>query len=95
MALTVEVVSSDRVRWEGEASAVSIPTVEGDVGILTDHQPLLAVLRPGKVRITRLRGGDKVEIGVEGGFLSVDQNHVTVVIDPTTEDSAERGAGTE
>lgn len=83
MALNVEVVAPDRVRWEGEASALAAPTVEGDVGILTGHQPLLGVLRHGTVRITTT-GGEKIELEVDGGFLSVDADQITVVIDSST-----------
>src|SRR5690625_2410606 len=49
--LTGEVVSADRVWWEGEARSVSAPALEGDLGILVGHQPILAVLRTGKIRI--------------------------------------------
>ncbi len=85
MPLTVEVVAADRVLWEGEATAVAIPTVEGDMGILVGHQPVLGLLRRGVVRITT-ESNEKVEHHVDGGFLSVDQNQVTVVVDPSTEE---------
>ncbi|HLS26702.1 MAG TPA: F0F1 ATP synthase subunit epsilon [Beutenbergiaceae bacterium] len=83
MPLTVEVVSADRVWWEGEARSVSAPALDGDLGILVGHQPILAVLRTGKIRI-EADGADNVEMEVTGGFLSVDQNQVTVVVDPST-----------
>ena len=86
--LDVDVVAADRTIWSGEARMVSAPSAEGDVGILPGHTPLLAVLRPGVVRITPV-SGEIVRADVEAGFLSVDGDRVTVVTD-----SAVRGAGT-
>ena len=45
--LEVEVVSADRVVWSGDAINVIARTVEGDIGILPGHEPLLALLVPG------------------------------------------------
>ena len=82
MPLTVEVVSTDRIWWEGEAQSVRAPAADGDMGILAGHQPVLAVLRPGSVWIT-IESGERVEMPLTGGFLSVDGDSVTVVVDPT------------
>lgn len=86
MPLNVEVVSANRVWWEGEARSVAVPAVDGDMGILVGHQPVLAVLRTGMIRVIT-PNGENVEMDVDGGFLSVDQDQVTVVVDPTTETS--------
>ena len=85
MPLTVEVVSAERLLWEGQARSVSVPASDGDLGILTGHQPVLAVLRTGKIRIDAIEDQD-MEMQVDGGCLSVDQDQVTVVIDPSTAD---------
>ena len=85
MPLTVEVVSAERLLWEGEARSVAVPAADGDLGILTGHQPVLAVLRTGTIRI-EATDQQNVEMAVDGGFLSVDQDQVTVVIDPSTAD---------
>ena len=78
--LDVDVVAADRTIWSGEASMVSAPSAEGEVGILPGHTPLLAVLRRGEVRVTPL-SGETVRTAVEAGFLSVDADRVTVVTD--------------
>ena len=49
--LQVELVSPEKKVWSGEAVSVSARTLEGDLGILTDHAPLLGVLVDGKVII--------------------------------------------
>ncbi len=77
--LDVDVVAADRRVWSGEASMVSAPAFEGDIGILPGHTPLLAVLREGTVRITAVDGTVRA-VRVDSGFLSVDVNTVTVVV---------------
>jgi F-type H+-transporting ATPase subunit epsilon len=78
MALNVSVVSADREVWAGEAAQVVAKTVEGEIGILSGHEPLLALLAQGEVRVTTA-GGEKVAVDAEGGFLSVDHDTVTIV----------------
>ncbi|WP_053351964.1 MULTISPECIES: F0F1 ATP synthase subunit epsilon [Leucobacter] len=78
MALNVSVVSAERQVWAGEASQVIAKTVEGEIGILTGHEPLLALLAQGEVRVTTA-GGEKVSVEAEGGFLSVDHDTITIV----------------
>ncbi|MFA5607575.1 MAG: F0F1 ATP synthase subunit epsilon [Leucobacter sp.] len=78
MALNVSVVSADREVWTGVASQVVAKTVEGEIGILGGHEPLLALLAQGEVRLTTA-SGEKVTVDAEGGFLSVDHDTVTIV----------------
>ena len=76
--LTVEVVSPDKRVWSGEATMVSARTVEGDIGILPDHSPVLGVLVDGKVAI-KAADGSAQEFTVNGGFLSVSKNRVSIL----------------
>ncbi len=84
MALNVEVVATDHTVWSGEASAISAPAADGSIGIRPGHQPILAVLRPGKVDINPV-SGETVELDISGGFVSVDHDTVTIVIDASVE----------
>lgn len=88
MPLNVEMVSADRTVWSGEALSVAAPAADGDLGVLPGHQPVLAVLRSGMVRVRAADGGDTVELEVSGGFLSVDHDDITIVVDPTTTEAA-------
>ncbi|MBW8871552.1 MAG: F0F1 ATP synthase subunit epsilon [Leifsonia sp.] len=76
--LTVSVVAADHEVWSGEASMVVARTVEGEIGILPGHEPLLAILAEGEVRVT-LNGGESIRANADDGFLSVENNTVTVV----------------
>jgi F-type H+-transporting ATPase subunit epsilon len=78
--LSVDLVSRDRKVWSGAASQVSAPSVDGQIGILANHTPLLAVLRPGTIKV-ETTSGPALEARVTGGFVSVDNNLVTLVVD--------------
>ncbi len=77
MALTVELVAADRKVWSGDATRVVARTTDGEIGILPGHAPLLGVLVEGEVRIAG--EGEQVTAHVDGGFLSVDHDRVTIV----------------
>lgn len=78
--LEVDLVAADRKVWSGAAKQVSAPAADGEIGILAGHTPLLSVLRGGTVRVTAVDGND-VTVGISGGFLSVDSDAVTIVVD--------------
>ncbi|MBW3084572.1 ATP synthase epsilon chain [Austwickia sp. TVS 96-490-7B] len=80
--LHVELVAADRKVWEGEASSVSARGIEGDLGVLPGHAPLLTVLADGEVRIHGADGPHQVHI--DSGFLSVDDNIVRIVAETVT-----------
>jgi F-type H+-transporting ATPase subunit epsilon len=75
----VELVSVERALWSGDATAVFARTVEGELGILPGHAPLLGALEPGWiVRIKRV-DEDELRVAVHGGFLSVRKDGVSVL----------------
>ena len=76
--LNVSVVSADQEVWSGEATMVVARTVEGEIGILPGHEPMLAILAGGEVRVT-LPSGEKITAKADEGFLSVQSNSVQVV----------------
>ncbi|MHB1171334.1 MAG: F0F1 ATP synthase subunit epsilon [Lacisediminihabitans sp.] len=76
--LRVSVVSADHEVWTGTASMVVARTTEGEIGILPGHEPLLAILSTGEVRVT-VAGGGSVRASADDGFLSVEHDTVTIV----------------
>ena len=76
--LTVSVVSADAELWTGEARQVVARTLIGQIGLLAGHEPVLGVLDEGEVRITTL-DGDVIRVNAQDGFLSMQNNVVTVV----------------
>ena len=77
-SLKVSVVGADQEVWSGTASMVVARTIEGEIGILPGHEPMLAILAEGEVRVTA-ENGTKITARAADGFLSVDNNIVTVV----------------
>jgi F-type H+-transporting ATPase subunit epsilon len=80
-ALTVDIVGPDRVLWSGTAERVIAPTVEGEIGLLANHEPVLSVLRAGTVRVVGGAAGDTT-LEISGGFVSFDHNVITIVAEP-------------
>jgi F-type H+-transporting ATPase subunit epsilon len=76
--LQVEMVAADRVVWSGEATMVSARTADGDIGILSDHAPILSIMLPYPVEITDV-SGEKILAAVDRGFLSVTRNRVSIL----------------
>ena len=69
MSVQVRIVTPEREVWEGEASMVVARGIEGEVGILGGHAPMLIRLGVGPLRVLRDEGG--IEAVVDGGFLHV------------------------
>ncbi|GAB3599905.1 F0F1 ATP synthase subunit epsilon [Microbacterium sp. NPDC055903] len=78
MALNVSLVSADAEVWSGDATLVVAKTVEGEIGIMSGHEPVLAILAQGEVRITR-EDGSKVLANAQDGFLSMEGDTLTIV----------------
>lgn len=74
----LEVVAADRTVWSGEATMVVARTLEGELGILANHSPLMGVLAAGSVEIRPADGNSLVAV-VDGGFLSVAHNRVSIL----------------
>ena len=80
MPLKLEIVTAERqVMSEDNIDMVVAPSVDGEVGILPNHAPLLTVLEIGELRVKR--GADEQSIVVSGGFLEVLNDKVTVLAD--------------
>ncbi|ASK64809.1 hypothetical protein CFK39_01975 [Brachybacterium avium] len=79
-ALEVTFVAADRTVWTGQAAQVVVPAIDGSMGILPQMQPTLAILGTGVVRIID-QDGHVDALDVEGGFVSVDADVVTIGVD--------------
>ena len=96
MTLRVQVVSAEKEVWSGEAGIVVARTSDGEIGVLTGHQPTLAVLLEGEVRVGTGgigSGGDALTAQIDGGFLSVENDTVLVVAERVTIDGAGASGG--
>lgn len=78
MTLTVRVITPDKIVWDQTAQEIILPSSSGQLGILTDHAPLLTNLDIGVVRVR----SDKEwkSIAVMGGFAEIEQNEVKILV---------------
>ena len=79
--LTAQLVAVDRLLWKGQASIVTAQTTEGEIGILPGHEPLLGQLKDNGVVTIRPTDGERLVAAVQGGFLSVVGDKVTILAD--------------
>lgn len=76
--MTVEVVTPERVVYSGQAEMVIARGVQGDLGILPNHMPLVTPLKTAPVRI-KTEGEKEVNMAVSGGFMEVRGDKVTIL----------------
>ena len=80
MPVEVHLVTPEREVWVGEAEQVTARGVDGDVGILAGHAPLLVQLAIGPLHI--LRGAEpELAAVIDGGFMHVASNEGTTRVD--------------
>ena len=77
--IAVELVAVERMLWSGQASIVTAQTTEGEIGVLPGHEPMLGQLVDNGVVVIRPVDGDKLVAAVQGGFLSVSEDKVTIL----------------
>lgn len=77
MSLNVRVITPDRVVWDASADELILPSSTGQLGILSEHAPLLTALDIGVVRLKT--GGNWTSIVLMEGFAEVENNKVTIL----------------
>jgi F-type H+-transporting ATPase subunit epsilon len=76
----VEVITPERVRYQGNAHMLLVNGVEGQMGILPDHAPILALLAPGPLKVQTPDSGE-VLLVVGQGFVKMAQNRAVCLVD--------------
>ena len=77
MALTLEIVTPEARVYSDTIDSVVIPTVEGEIGILPGHIPLLTQVADGELRVTK--GAETTYLVIGGGFAEIDGDKVSVL----------------
>jgi len=80
VTIKLEIVTAERAVFSEDVEMVVAPGVEGHLGILPHHTPLMTMLQPGELRI-RKAGGEESYLAVTGGFLEVRPDRVIVLAD--------------
>ena len=86
MSLNVRVITPDKVVWDAIADELILPSSTGQIGILTDHAPLLTALDIGVMRLKSDAGWTSIVL--MEGFAEVDENKVTILCNGAEEGSS-------
>jgi F-type H+-transporting ATPase subunit epsilon len=78
--LKLKIVSPEKVEFDGEVQSVFVPGTLGNFEILVDHAPIISSLEKGVVDYVKA-DGEKVSLGISGGFVEVQKNNVSVCIE--------------
>ena len=77
--MRLEIITAEREVYADDVDMLVAPGIEGQLGILPHHAPLMTVLQPGELIIRK--DGDETYLAVTGGFLEVIGNKVTILAD--------------
>ena len=77
MPIQLEIVTPERLVYQDEVESVNVPGVEGELGILPHHAPLVSTLGYGELRIRK--GGAEESFAIVGGFVQVRPDKVVVM----------------
>jgi F-type H+-transporting ATPase subunit epsilon len=77
--LKLEIVTPEALTFSEEVDMVVIPGVEGQLGVLPMHVPLMTQLQPGEIKI--FQGGKETDLVIGNGFVEIDQKSVTILTD--------------
>ena len=77
--MRLEIITAERRVYSDDVDLVIAPGLEGQLGILPHHAPLMSSLQPGELIIRK--DGEETYLAVSGGFLEVLDNQVTVLAD--------------
>ncbi len=77
--IRLDIVTAEQMVYSGEVDMVIAPGVEGQLGILPHHTPLMTTLQAGELRVKK--GGEEVSLAISGGFLEVRPDRVVILAD--------------
>ncbi|HEY5893557.1 MAG TPA: ATP synthase F1 subunit epsilon [Chthoniobacterales bacterium] len=77
MPLQLDIVTPEKNLYSGPADMVVVPAVEGEMGIMPMHIPLMTALNPGQIAVTK--DGKTDYLAINGGFVEVTASSVTII----------------
>ena len=83
--LRLEIVTPEAKTYSDDVDSVVIPGIEGELGVLPLHAPLMTLLEPGELRV--LKGGQELRLAVGEGFVEITPEKVAVLTDMAVKES--------
>jgi len=78
--LELSIITAEKTIFKGMVTSVTVPTVTGEIGILTGHRPLIGKLDVGGIRLVNEDKSEEI-VFVAGGFVQIDDNKVAILAD--------------
>lgn len=85
MSLTLEIVTPEAKVYSDTIDSVVIPTVEGEIGVLPGHIPLLTQVADGELRVSK--GSETLYLAISGGFAQIDGERIRVLAEHAISES--------
>ena len=76
--MVIEIITPDKSLFKGEAKGVTVPGIDGSLGILNNHAPLITALKEGKVKVTNA-DNEEIFFDIKGGVAEVLNNKVIIL----------------
>jgi F-type H+-transporting ATPase subunit epsilon len=77
--IKVSIITPEKEAFAGEAEGITLPTEMGEITILSNHEPLIALIRSGEIALHL--GSERRHMAIHGGFIEVSNNRVRLVTD--------------
>jgi F-type H+-transporting ATPase subunit epsilon len=81
MHMTLEILTPERKLFSGEVYGIQMPGVSGSFEVLDRHAPLVSALQAGRIKVLRDRQNHTASYEIQGGFVEVLNNTVTVLVE--------------
>jgi F-type H+-transporting ATPase subunit epsilon len=78
-SVKLDIVTAERVVFSDEVETILAPGIDGELGILPSHAPLMTMLVPGELLVKR--SGEEFSLAISGGFLEIRPDRVIVLAD--------------
>ena len=79
--MTLEILTPERKLFSGEVYGIQMPGISGSFEVLDKHAPLVSALKAGRVKVLRDKQNHTVYYDIQGGFVEVLNNKVTVLVE--------------
>ena len=83
--MTLEILTPERKLFSGDVYGVQMPGISGSFEVLDKHAPLVSALKAGRVKVLRDKQSHTTAYNIQGGFVEVLNNKVTVLVEGATE----------
>lgn len=86
--MNLEILTPEKKLYSGEVYGVQMPGISGSFEVLDKHAPLISALKPGKIKVLKDKQNHTAFFEIQGGFVEVLNNRVTVLVEGASELSA-------